>query len=102
VTRFPDRFAAAVPICGGADPAAAPALAKLPVWAFHGAKDPAVKPARSRGMVEALKRAGSTAVKYTEYPDVAHNSWVPAFAEPGLFPWLFAQQQANRRREPPG
>src|SRR5207302_8806353 len=57
VTRFPGRFAAAVPICGGGDPSAAPALAKLPVWAFHGAKDPSVKPGRSRGMVEALKRA---------------------------------------------
>jgi predicted peptidase len=90
VARRPDLFAAAVPVCGGADEATAPKIKDLPVWAFHGAKDTTVKPDRSRNMIAALKKAGGTP-KYTEYPDVGHNSWDPAFADPKLYEWLFAQ-----------
>ncbi len=94
VTRFPQRFAAAAPICGGADNSAAPALAALPIWVFHGAVDNVVHPERSRTMVAALKAAGSTQVKYTEYPGVGHGCWGNAFAEPDYFTWLFAQHRA--------
>lgn len=92
IERYPDRFAAAVPICGGGDPSKAATIAKLPIWAFHGGKDPVVKPELSRTMVEALKKAGGQP-KYTEYPDVAHDSWVPAYREPEMFAWLFAQKR---------
>jgi predicted peptidase len=92
VTRHPDKFAAAAPICGGADENKAPLIARLPVWTFHGDKDGVVKTKRSRNMIEALKKAGSTA-KYTEYPGVGHDSWNKAFAEPELLPWLFAQKK---------
>lgn len=91
LARFPDRFAAAVSICGGADDRAAPRLAHLPVWVFHGSKDTAVRPERSRSMVEALKAAGSRLVRYSEYPGVGHRAWDRAFAEPELFDWLFSQ-----------
>ena len=40
--RFPQRFAAIVPICGGGDESQAARLVKLPIWAFHGEVDPAV------------------------------------------------------------
>ena len=46
-------------------------------------------------MVEALKNAGSTVVKYSEYPGVGHDAWTPAFKEPELLNWLFAQRRAN-------
>lgn len=91
-TRNPERFAAIVPICGGGDEAQAKRLAPLPIWAFHGAKDVVVKPERSRRMIAAIREAGGQP-KYTEYPDVDHNSWTPAFADPELFPWLFAQRR---------
>ena len=35
ITRWPHRFAAAVPICGGGDTAQASKLVTLPIWAFH-------------------------------------------------------------------
>jgi predicted peptidase len=91
IQRFPAKFAAAVPVCGGGDATAAKAIAKVPVWAFHGAKDTAVKPERSRDMIAALKAAGG-APKYTEYPDVGHNSWVNAYNTPELYEWMFAQK----------
>jgi predicted peptidase len=95
VTRRPGQFAAAMPVCGGADVSAAPALAKLPIWVFHGDQDNVVKTVRSQVMVEALKKAGSTVVKYSEYPGVGHDAWTPAFKEPELFNWLFSQRRAN-------
>jgi predicted peptidase len=44
---IPTKFAAAVPICGGADLALAPRLSKVPVWVFHGDADQIVPPKRS-------------------------------------------------------
>lgn len=90
----PLRFAAAVPICGGADEEALARAPAIPVWAFHGALDPVVKVERSRRAVAALRRAGASP-RYTEYPDVAHDAWTRAFAEPELLPWLFAQRRAD-------
>ncbi len=35
----PGRFAAIAPLCGGGDASQVERLAKVPIWAFHGAKD---------------------------------------------------------------
>jgi predicted peptidase len=92
ICRYPDKFAAAVPICGGGDEKEAAKIAKMPIWVFHGAKDPAVPVARSRNMVAALKKAGGSP-KYTEYPNEGHASWIPAYKDAELFKWLFAQKK---------
>jgi predicted peptidase len=94
VCRWPGRFAAAVPICGGGDPAVADRLADTPVWAFHGDADPVVVVDRSRVMIEAMREAGGEP-KYTEYEGVGHDSWTPAFAEPALLTWLTAQRLSD-------
>ncbi len=91
--RRPALFAAAIPICGGGNPASAKLYGKhFSLWVFHGADDDVVPVAGSRNMVNALKEAGAK-VKYTEYPGVKHDSWVRAFAEPELLPWLFTQKR---------
>jgi predicted peptidase len=92
--RQPETFAAGVIVCGGGDERQAEKLAATPLWFFHGLKDNAVKPIRSKNMVEALKKAGGNP-KLTEYPDVAHNSWVPAYKDDEMFAWLFAQKRGN-------
>ena len=89
ICRRPDMFAAAVPVCGGADETLAPRIAHIPVWIFHGKLDPIVKVERSRNMVAALKSAGGTP-KYTEFPDVKHNAWTYSYT-PELFHWMFEQ-----------
>lgn len=93
--RMPDYFAAGVPICGGADNTKAHLLKDTPIWAFHGDKDKVVIPARSKDMVAAVKKAGSTVIRYTEYKDVGHGSWKPALAEAQLWQWLFQQTIAR-------
>lgn len=92
LTRRPETFAAAVPICGGGDESKAAAIAKVPQWIFHGGADRVVKPERSRNMVEALKKAGAQP-RYTEYEGVGHNSWDKAYADPELWSWLFTQKK---------
>jgi predicted peptidase len=94
ISRYPDKFAAAVPICGGGDPRQAEKIARIPIWCFHGTKDNAVKVERSRDMIEAIKKAGGKP-KYTEYPDEGHASWVPAYKDEEMFKWLFDQKREN-------
>jgi predicted peptidase len=91
VRRMPNVFAAAVPICGGAHPSTAPKLVKTKWWIFHGLKDDLVDPGFSKKMEAALKKSNAS-VRATYYPDANHNSWDPAFREPGLLDWLFSQK----------
>jgi predicted peptidase len=92
--EHPDMFAAIMPICGGGDPAAmAAALKSLPIWVFHGDADTSVPVVRSRDMVKAITDAGSTSIKYTEYPGVGHNSWDKAYADAEAITWLLAQKR---------
>ncbi|MEI6218332.1 MAG: phospholipase, partial [bacterium] len=81
---------------GGADEKQAKAIAKIPVWVFHGASDGVVPVIRARNMVEAIKKAGGSP-KYSEYPGVDHFSWVNAFADPELLKWVFQQKRAMGR-----
>ena len=88
----PKMFAAAIPICGGADPVLAKQVLNIPIWAFHGEKDTNVPVQYTRGMIEAIKKAGGLP-KYTEFPDADHNIWDLVEETPGLFDWLFAQRR---------
>ncbi|MFZ6014365.1 MAG: prolyl oligopeptidase family serine peptidase [Bacteroidota bacterium] len=97
LARFPHRFAAAVPICGGGDVNIAPKIKHIPVWAFHGARDNVVPPMQSRMMIKALQDAGGLP-GYTEYPDIEHNSWGHAYREPHLMPWLFEQKLPDKKQ----
>ncbi len=91
ISRYPNTFAAAIPICGGGDENTAFAIHKTPIWAFHGANDKAVKTSRSRNMIEAIRDVGGNP-KYTEYPKLGHLCWNEAYATEGLFDWLFSQK----------
>jgi predicted peptidase len=88
--KYPERWAAIVPVCGGGDPKAAATIKDLPCWCFHGEEDGAVKVKRSREMIEALKAAGG-APRYSEFPYVGHDSWLPAYATAELYTWLLKQ-----------
>jgi len=90
VSRNHKMFAAAIPICGGADLTYVKKYAKkLPFWVNHGDADAVVPVKHSRELVAALQEAGAN-VTYTEYPGVNHNSWDNTFAQPTLLSWLFS------------
>jgi predicted peptidase len=92
IARRPALFAAAMPVCGGGDPAQAEKLAKLPIWAFHGDQDPLVPVERSRDMIAAIRRAGGEP-KYTEYKGVGHDSWTQTYRNDEVLDWLFEQKK---------
>lgn len=93
--KYPERFAAIVPICGGGEPETAEKLKRLPCWVFHGAKDTAVSLKQSEEMVEALKQAGA-APKFTVYPDAGHDSWTQSYNNPELYEWLLEQRRPQK------
>jgi predicted peptidase len=96
--RAPERFAAAIPICGGGEPSTAPRLARLPIWAFHGTADQVVPVRYTRDMISALHRSGGQPV-YWEYQDATHADTAErAYSEPELISWLFAQRRHNAPR----
>lgn len=96
IAAHPQRFAAAVPVCGLWNPADAKKLLDVPIWAFHGANDNAVPVSGSRDMVEALRKAGAKP-RYTEYPTAGHGVWGDAYATAALWEWVFAQQRPAYR-----
>jgi len=100
ISRRPDLFAAAIPICGGADPVQAPVLKDMAISIFHGERDNLVPTDLSREMYRALVNAGNRNVKITIYPGVEHNSWEKAYADPETFKWLFAQKRTKKATPP--
>src|SRR5262249_37504900 len=89
--KYPDKWAAIVPICGGGDPKDAEKIKDISCWCFHGDADMAVKVERSRDMIEALKKGGGKP-KYDEYQGVGHNSWDKAYGTKELYDWLLMQK----------
>ena len=90
----PQRFAAAIALCGYGDTYMIPRVAKVPVWIFQGEEDPAVPVTRARDWVAELRKAGG-APQYTEYPSIGHNVWDVAFGEPGLAEWMFSHRSGG-------
>lgn len=91
LSRKPNMFAAAIPICGGGSTEAASKYSKkVALWVFHGALDEVVDPYFSIEMVTALLESGGIP-RFTLYDDANHNSWDPAFKEPDLLQWLFGK-----------
>jgi predicted peptidase len=89
-----DRFAAVAPICGRGNPADAPKLVNLPIWVFHGDEDETVPIRRSQEMVDAIRAAGGTQIRFTTLESIGHNSWSAAYASPDLYSWF--DQQIRR------
>lgn len=113
---YPEKFAAIAPVCGGllphpnaksvrqlpatlgsSDPYAmvAARLREIPIWIFHGERDDIVPPSEGRSMHQALRAAGAT-VRYTEYPDVGHAAWLPAYGSEEFWSWLLAQKRKSQ------
>lgn len=94
IARKPEWFAAAAPVCGGADIQQLQHSAQIPLWIFHGALDPTVLVQRSRDVVNWYEKQGIT-LRYTEYPYVGHFAWNPAYATDELYEWMFSQTKLS-------
>jgi len=97
ITRFPNRFAAAIPICGAGDPTRANLLASLPIRCFHSSDDGTVPVKGTRDMVKAINALGpnNRGDFYTEYTNKGHGSWVAAYSEQTLIDWMFSEKSVT-------
>ncbi len=105
--RFPDLFAAAVPLAGirpereGEDYEDASAeiagpLTRTPIWTFHGTADTTLPVEGTRNLVNAIKAAGGEKILYTEYPGATHGTiWALAAQTEGVVDWIFAQRRSS-------
>lgn len=90
--KFPHKFAAIAPICGGDQSNAWDApnyIVHLPVWAFHGAMDAIIPVESTIKIIKNLRAAGNDA-KLTIYPLAGHDSWTETYDNPELYEWFLS------------
>ena len=95
VSRYPELFAAAIPICGAADTERLADVKGVAFRIYHGDADNTVPVECSRKAYRALKDAG-VKVEYFEFPGCGHLSWNPAFSQPDFMEWLFKQKKSRK------
>jgi len=100
VATYPQKVAAAVPVCGGYNTLAKACIYannNIPIWASHGDKDGVVPMARTVNMINAINAcvpAPNPAPILTIYPNVAHNAWDYAYRTnnslhtPNVYEWM--------------
>ncbi|MDX2444112.1 MAG: prolyl oligopeptidase family serine peptidase [Bacteroidales bacterium] len=90
--KYPQKFAAIAPICGGGDPNNAESIKSIPTWVFHGAKDSVVPLSESEKMVKALRKVDGF-VTFTVYPEAGHDSWTDTYNNEALYDWFLNYQK---------
>ncbi|WP_345106391.1 prolyl oligopeptidase family serine peptidase [Mucilaginibacter panaciglaebae] len=90
--RYPDLFAAALPVCGGGDASKISVAAHVPMWICAGADDPTVNNQYSVDMLLELRKAGAHP-GFTLYPETGHLSWLSVYSDPHIIEWLFSQHK---------
>lgn len=94
VCRYPDKFTAAVPICGAVNPDRLPDAKDVKFMIFHGEEDEEVPSYCSREAYKALNSVGAN-VEYIEFAGIGHDCWSTAFNYPTLLSWIFAQSKTS-------
>ena len=92
ISRRPNFFAAAIPICGGGDPAQAKNIKKVKIWALHGENDPIIDVHKSQQMVAAINNQKGN-IRYSEIKGRGHDSWLDVWNHEELWRWLFSQKR---------
>lgn len=95
-SKYPQVFAACVPLCGGGDVKNAEILKNIPFWVFHGDKDDMVPVEHSRIIVAAVKKAGGELMKYTELEGAGHGITGIVYPREDLHEWLFRQKKTAK------
>jgi len=84
--KYPHKFAAIVPLCGGGRPQTVCAIKDVPIWVIHGDQDEQVSVSRSKEMIEALRKCGGDP-KFTilkGYPHDIHRT----YGDENLYKWM--------------
>ena len=93
VAAYPDKFAAAMPMCGRGDLASVEKLAKTPIWVLVGAKDREQTVQNCQEMGLALAKAGCKG-RLTVYFELPHECWTVTYNNPETYEWLLSHRLA--------
>ncbi len=99
LAHYPEKFAAALPICGGAWLHYGEPLARIPLWIIHGDADGAVPVEYSTQLVKAIRdKKGQPRLTILE--NVGHDSWTQTYANPEYYQWLLSHRLSQRPPKP--
>jgi len=93
--KYPHRFAAVVPLCGGGKPQFVCAIKDVPVWVLHGDHDEQVPIRRSEEMVDALRKCGGNP-KFTVLKGFPHDIH-RMYGDESIYKWML-QYSLNEKR----
>ena len=96
---YPDRFAAAMALCGGSTLKEFCGLNRMPLWILHGTADRAVGISASQRVVDAME-ACDTAERliWTPLKGANHGRLARIFYMQKTYEWLFSHSLADRDR----
>lgn len=93
LNEAPNRFAAAIPVCGGAKTDWADRVATVPTWIFHGTSDSLVPAKLSSEIHQAVRDKGVRNSILTLYEGVDHNSWTRTYDNQLIYDWLLSKKR---------
>ncbi|MEJ2546138.1 MAG: alpha/beta hydrolase-fold protein [Calditrichaceae bacterium] len=91
--KRPNKFAAAMSVCGGGQPFWAENISKTPFWMFHGSEDKINPPKLTEQVYDELVKIGANKMRYKKYPGYGHEIWDVAASEPSWHDWMFAHSK---------
>ena len=95
-SRYPDYFAAIMPLCGGGQTRMVEAIKDIPTWVFHGEVDRKVNLKRSVEMVDALQELGSRP-KFSVLKGQGHGIQ-KVYSDQTIYKWLLSQHKQAYQR----
>ncbi len=100
VAAYPEKFAAAMAICGGSNRKEFCGLNQVPLWILHGTADRDVPISQSDRIVKAMKACGPTdLLRYERLSGVNHSQTAKLFYLPQTYEWLFSHSKADTVRQ---
>ncbi len=95
-SRYPEYFAAIMPLCGGGQTRMVETLKDIPTWVFHGEVDRKVNLKRSQEMVGALQDLGSRP-KFSVLKGQGHGIQ-KVYSDQNIYKWLLSQHKQAYER----
>lgn len=87
LSKYPELFAAGIPVCGAGDPNDVKTIGNTPVWLFHGGRDRIILPQWSLKMAEELDKIGGN-VRVTIHEDLGHDCWWRVYSGHDVYEWM--------------
>lgn len=97
---YPDRFAAAIAICGGGTTRDLTGLARIPLWIIHGTGDRAVHVSQSDRVVDAVKNSSDSVsrISYDRIHGMNHTQPARLFYSMEVYDWLLKHRTTDENR----